>query len=158
MTSELMVAFIGVLTVVVGAPLATLLTLAFNRRKNAAETAQADAEADVKRMQAVFSQVEPLHRIIATLDSRVAEQSKEVHSLAERIVGQQIKLDAAEEQLGALARREREFLVYQAAVSGYVELVTERLRHAGLEVPDPPPPPPPRSERTRRDDYRGGQR
>lgn len=145
MSTEVIVALIAVLTVLVGTPLATFLTLTFNKRKTAAESEDKEADAEAKRMAAVFSGVEPLHRIINTLDQRV-------HDMTERITVLQVKLDAADEKVGMLERREREYLHFQAEVATYVQLVTAQLISVGVDVPPAPTAPPPRAERTRKDD------
>lgn len=96
--------------------------------------------------------VAALERAVEVLERRSVGQEKHLDRMSEKAVAMSIKLDAAEEKIGILERREREFLLYRSEVARYEATVSQRLRDAGLDVPEPPRPPDTRVERTRRHD------
>lgn len=133
----------AVLTGVIGAPLLFVLQSLFGRKKLKAEALSIEVTN-------ALAAVEPLKAVIETLTNRINYQESQMTRQAERTIAQTVKLDAAEERIGILERREREFLAFRADVIAYVQAV--QARH-GADIDPPTPPPALRPERTRRTDH-----
>jgi hypothetical protein len=147
-------------TVLLGAPLVALLTLLFGRPlaraqtvKTEREAEKTDVDADTARMAAVFAAVEPLHRIIATLDKRISDGQVAEQRTTDRLIAMQIRLDTADEKIGVLERREREYLLYVPAAQATIDAQAKVIEQLGGEPLPAPVPPAARAERTRRTDH-----